>query len=71
MSLVELNRLINASPLPDLTKQWALRRAPTFKRQSKVTEWTNKFKNINAERAVMNSRRQFQAYQPSYGRSNY
>ena len=66
MSLVELNRLINDSPLPDLTKQWALRRAPTFKRPSKVTEWTNKFKNINAERAVIKSRRQLQAYQPSY-----
>jgi hypothetical protein len=66
MSLIELNRLINDSLLSDLTKQWALRRAPTFKRPSKVTEWTNKFKNINAERAVIKSRRQLQAYQPSY-----
>ena len=65
-TLVELRKLINESRLPDRTKQWALRRAATFKRPSKLQEWFNKFRNLNAERANVTNRRQFQAYRPTY-----
>ncbi len=55
MSLVELNRLINESLLPERTKQWALSKSRTYKRQSKLREWINKFKNINKERPPINA----------------
>jgi hypothetical protein len=65
-SLGELRRLINESPLPNQTKQWALRRASTFKRQSKLQEWTNKFKNIIKERPPINTIGYLKRYVPVY-----
>lgn len=65
-TVAELTKLIDEGPMPKRLKAWAKKRLVTFKQQRKLLEWSEKLRNINAERPKVNNRREFQRYKPEW-----